>query len=138
MDADLNKTFTKKICPKRPKFCSAKCMASLHCSRKLSNTKKYMISPDLSKVINRYNVDIWLKLSFTKSNGSIFVFIACAQPKIWTCNVIPHRCNMLIGPVEKIKCAQSRPFYVKMLHDPWSRKLNTDTKNIPQLLCMAC
>jgi hypothetical protein len=46
-----NKTITKRICPNGPKLCSAKGMASLHCSRKLSY---------LSKFINRYiyNVDI--------------------------------------------------------------------------------
>ena len=34
LDSGSNETITKKICPKGPKLCSAKCirMASLHCS----------------------------------------------------------------------------------------------------------
>ena len=30
-DSGSNNIITKKICPKGPKLCSAKCMASLHC-----------------------------------------------------------------------------------------------------------
>ena len=33
LDSGSNKTITKKICPKGPKLWSAKCMATLHCSR---------------------------------------------------------------------------------------------------------
>ena len=33
-------------------------MAGIHCSRKFSNIVKYMKLLDLSKFINRYNVDI--------------------------------------------------------------------------------
>jgi hypothetical protein len=36
--------YTKKICPKGPKLCSAKGMDSLHCPRKLNNIVKYVIS----------------------------------------------------------------------------------------------
>jgi hypothetical protein len=51
-----------------------------------------MISLELSKVINRYNVDIGLKLSleirrycFTESNGSVFSSqhaVPCTEAKI--------------------------------------------------------
>ena len=32
LDSGSNETIKKKICTKGPKLCSAKCMASLHCS----------------------------------------------------------------------------------------------------------
>jgi hypothetical protein len=44
LDSSLNKTITKKICPKGPKLWSAKGMATLHCSRlELSNNISYWI-----------------------------------------------------------------------------------------------
>ena len=54
-----------------------------------------------SKVINRYNVCLWLKLSLGLtvliffhrieiSNSDIFIYIAFTEPNIWTCKIVFH------------------------------------------------
>jgi hypothetical protein len=89
LDCDSNNTIMKKISWKGPKLCSAKGMPLLyillhylHFSWILCNLMKYDTAYPL-KVVNRYNVEILLYLS----NGVIFIYIACTEPKIWTCKI---------------------------------------------------
>jgi hypothetical protein len=108
-DCESNKTTTKKTCSKGPKLCLAKGMALvIHC---LHFSNKYVICWNMirldSKVINRYNVCLWLKLAlgirryyFAESNGSIFIYVACTEPKIWTSKILLQFCKIAF-PVKK-------------------------------------
>jgi hypothetical protein len=60
----------------------------LHFSGILCNLMKYDIACPL-KVINRFNVDILLYLSIGifSLNRITFIYIACTEPKIWTCKI---------------------------------------------------
>jgi hypothetical protein len=82
----------KRMRLKEPKLCSAKCMPSLYLSSISIVWFDNIPNPAwLSKAINRYIVDISLKLSIeiriyfcTESNGGIFIYIAYIEPKIRT------------------------------------------------------
>ena len=50
-DSGSNNIITKKICPKGPKLCSAKCMASLHCLLYYEIKYEYKIRVELNVIV---------------------------------------------------------------------------------------